>query len=97
MFVWLVTVRAADGGSLVVTELLRERLLPVLRSQPACVGPTLARCVNCAGESTFLAYWNDRAALEAFEDSPAYRALLRELTPHLRLPPKRELWEVLAG
>ena len=97
MYLWLVTVRAADHHhSHAIHALLRDHLLPLLRAQPAARRPQLAACVNCAGESTYLATWPDTHTVEAFEASPTYRALLDELTPLLRLPPKRELWEILA-
>lgn len=97
MYLWLVTLRAADHRhSHAMHALLRDHLLPLLHAQPAAQRSQLAACVNCAGESTYLAHWPDTHALEAFEASPRYRTLLDEVTPLLRMPPKRELWEILA-
>ncbi len=96
MYQWLVTVRAADGENDRVRAVLRERLLPLLQAQEGCAEPRLAACVNCAGEHTYLATWSSLAAVEALEGSAAYRAVLENLTPLLRVPPKRELWDVLA-
>ena len=91
------TVRAVPESVLAVHQLLSERLVPLLRRQRACSAPTLTRCVNCTGEFTFLANWPDRATLEAFEASGSYQELLDALGPHLRVSPKRELWEVIAA
>lgn len=96
LFVWLVTVRAAHGCSPAVNELLSERLMPMLRAQSECLTPAVAQGVNCGGEYSYLGYWRDREALEAFEATPAYQELVGALTPLLRLPPKRELWQVLS-
>ncbi len=96
MFVWLVTVRAAEGQAPRVAAVLRDRLLPLLREQAACRRPTLVRRVNCAGEHTCLPFWASRVAVETFERTPTYRALLDALAPRLRVLPKRELWEVVA-
>lgn len=96
MFVWLVTVRAAEGRSLAVHALLVERLIPLLRAQPGCAGPTLAACVNCVGEYTYLAYWDSRGAVEAFEANPNYQAVVDELKSMVRRPLERELWAVLS-
>ena len=92
MFLWLVTVRAAEGRSPAVRRLLDGRLLPLLRALPSCSGPILAACTNCAGEHTYLAFWSSRSAVEAFETPPDYQAFVNALAPLLRVPPKRELW-----
>lgn len=95
MWIWLTTVRAVPDRSAVVSELLREQLMPLLRGQPGCAGPTLATCIHCADEFTYLARWHERDALERFEASPPYRVLIDRLSTLLRTPPKRELWRVL--
>lgn len=97
MFAWLVTVRAADASVPAVYTLLRERLLPMLRAQAECTAPAVARCVNCGGEFTYMAPWAERHTLEAFEASADYAELVSELGSRLRLPAKRELWELLAS
>ena len=97
MYLWLVTVRAADGETDRVRALLRDRLLPLLRAQPGCGESRLAACVHCAGEQTYLATWPSEAAVAAFEASPSYLAVVEALAPHLRVPPKRELWALLDG
>lgn len=97
MFAWLVTLRGAEGTGTTIEDLLTERLLPLLRSQRGCTAPAAARCVNCAGEVTYMATWTDRERLEAFEASDAYKAIAGALAPHLRVPAKRELWEMLAS
>jgi len=95
MFVWLVTVRAADDRSAAVRQLLESAMVPLLRHQPDCSGPELAACIHCAGEHTYVAHWPSEEVVAAFEASPAYNSLTQELAPWLRVPPKRELWEVL--
>lgn len=97
MYIWLVTVRAREGYSDSVGQLLGERLLPLLREQQECSAPGVARCIHCAGEHTYFAYWGNQAVVKGLEDNQGYRDLLDELTPLLRLPPKRELWEVIAS
>lgn len=96
MVIWLVTVRAAEGRSPEVREVLERRMLPLLHARPGCDLAALAACINCAGEHTYLAYWADRGAVEAFEAEPTYRAVLDDLAPLLRVPPRRELWAILA-
>jgi hypothetical protein len=97
MYLWLVTLRAADHHhSHAIQALLRDHLLPLLYAHPAAQRPQLATCINCAGESTYLAHWPDIHTVEAFEASSNYRALLDELTSLLRMPPKRELWKIVA-
>lgn len=96
MYLWLVTVRAADHRhATAVRALLHDHLLPLLRGQPAADCPQLAACVNCTGESTYLARWPDTRTVEAFEASPTHRALLDRLGPVLWVPPQREPWEIL--
>lgn len=95
MVIWLVTVRAAEDHSAAVGGSLKDRLLPLLHAHPSCNAPTIARCVNCAGEYTYLAYWDDSDTVLSFEATPAYQAVLDDLAPLLRVRPKRELWEVL--
>ena len=97
MFRWLVTVRAADGRSPEVRQLLEATLVPLLRDQSVCANPELAACIHCAGEHTYLAQWPSEDAVVQFEHSPAYQAALDALAPLLRIPPKRELWEVLTA
>lgn len=97
MFRWLVTVRAADGSSDAVRHLLESTMVPLLRGEPECAGPELAACIHCAGEHTYLAQWSSEEAVLRFERSSAYGHTLEVLGPLLRVPPKRELWEVLAG
>ena len=97
MFVWLVTVRAAEGCSPQLGQILTERMLPLLQGQDGCSAPAVAACVNCAGEHTYLAYWTDRASVERFETTPAYRAPADDLAPLVRVPLKCELWQVLAS
>jgi quinol monooxygenase YgiN len=92
MFLWLVTVRAAEGRTPAVRRLLDGRLLPLLRAQPGCSRPTLAARTNCAGEHSCLAFWSSRSAIEDFEAHPAYQTLMDELALLLRVPPKRALW-----
>ena len=96
MMIWLVTVRAAEGRSERVRALLQSELLPLLRATPDCRDPQLAACVNCAGEHTYLAFWPERSAVERLEADPTYRATLDRLSGYLPVPPKRELWEILA-
>jgi hypothetical protein len=79
-----------------VRALLQDRVLPLVLAQQAAEHTQLAACVNCTGEFTYLACWPDPAAVEALEAYPSYQALLDELTPLLGVPPKRELWEILA-
>lgn len=76
-----------------MNALLSGRLLPMLRAQSECLTPAVAQCVNCGGEYSYLGYWTDREALEA---TPAYQELVGALNALLRLPPKRELWQVLS-
>lgn len=95
-FAWSVTLRAVAGSATEVEDLLTERLLPLLNAQNGCTAPAAARCVNCVGEVTYMATWADRERLEAFEASAAYTAIARDLAPRLRVPAKRELWEILA-
>lgn len=95
MVIWLVTVRAVDGASPAVAVRLQEEVLPLLRQQPEASAPSLARCTNCGGEHTYIAYWPDRAAVERFEATHAYRQVADTLAPPLRVPPKRELRELL--
>ena len=96
MYIWLVTVRAADGEHERVRSLLLAQVLPLLESTQACQEPRLAACIHCAGEHTYLGYWPDEPAVLAFEASLPYQALQQRLAPLLRVPPKRELWEVLS-
>lgn len=96
VLIWLVTVRATDGNSHVVDALLVEQIMPLLRASPGCTGAALARCVNCVGERTYLAYWTDLGAVEALEVDPEYRRVVDELAAVLGVPPKRELWEVMS-
>ena len=95
MFRWLVTVRAADGRSDDLRSELRSSMLPLLRRQDGCAQPELAACIHCAGEHTYLAHWPSEEAVVDFEQSAEYRAAVEGLAPLLRVPPKRELWEVL--
>jgi len=96
MFRWLVTVRAADDRSDAVRQLLESTMVPLLRQQPACSEPELAACIHCAGEHTYLARWPSEEAVIAFEASPEYQTVGQQLAPLLRVPPKRELWRVVA-
>ncbi len=94
---WLVTLRAADGHSEDVVGIVRDRLLPLLSAAPGCSDALLATCVHCSGEFTYLAQWSDRAAVERFECDHRYVSLASEIALLLRVPPKRELWEVISG
>ena len=87
---------ANQGQATEVRALLQDRLLPLVRAQPSADHPQLATCVNCTGEFTYLACWPHAHSVEAFEASPGYQALLEALTPLLGVPPKRELWKILA-
>lgn len=95
VWIWMVTVRALPDRSSGLSDLLRERLMPLLRGHPGCIGPTVATCSHCADEFTYLARWKDRGALERFEASPPYRAVIDRLATLVRTPPKRKLWRVL--
>ena len=94
MKIWLVTVRALEGRDNNVREILRSRLAPLL-TKSGCTSPAVAGCLHCAGEYTYLGYWRDDESVEAFERLPGYRSVLADLAPLLRVPPKRELWELL--
>jgi hypothetical protein len=97
MYQWLVTVRAADGQFSTVRQALTVDLYPLLRTREGCSDPRVTACMHCAGEHTYLATWASRETLEAFEASAGYRTSLDGLAPRLRVPPKRECWEILAG
>jgi hypothetical protein len=93
-FHWQVTVRVA-GDPQGAEAVLRESVLPLLGSEAAASHASLAACINCAGEYTFMADWSSTDAVIAFVDTAAYRAALRELGQWLRVEPKRELWRLL--
>lgn len=97
MYRWLVTVRAADGCCDRLRDQLVSSVMPLLREHDRCIEPELAACIHCPGEHTYLAHWPSEDAVTAFEQHAQYQAALEAMAPLLRVPPKRELWEVLVS
>ena len=97
MHQWLVTVRARPSDVDLARTMLLDGLLPLLAAAPGCGEPRLAACTHCPGEFTYSADWTSLEALERFERSVAYEALMSTLRRLLEGPPKRELGQILAG
>lgn len=92
---WQVTVRSV-GESTQLQAVIAETILPLVLETGRATHVALAGCINCAGELTFMADWSSVEDVSALEASEPYRAALEAIEPDLRVPPKRELWRLLA-
>ena len=95
---WLVTVRAKDDevSEGRVRQIISEKIMPLVKSNPDTLDSRLAKCINCKGEYTGLASWKgDAEGLQSFEKSLLYAQAISELSEYLRMPPKRDLWEIV--